>query len=129
MNYRNDKELMSTFIMETAEHLDEIETGILKLENSDRSVDEELVHAMFRAAHSIKAGASLLKFVNIETLSHSLENVLQQVRLGEVEMNSDRVTSLLMVIDMIRELGANPLVKDVGCSPTIIAKLRETIEQ
>ena len=86
------------------EHLTEIENGILVLEKSSRNNDDELVHSMFRAAHSIKAGANLLKFRNIEALSHDLENTLQKLRQKKLVLNKEIVDVFLKGIDKIEEM-------------------------
>jgi two-component system chemotaxis sensor kinase CheA len=59
---------------------------------------------MFRAAHSIKAGANLLKFRNIESLSHELENTLQKLRQQKIVLNKDIVDVFLKGIDKIEEM-------------------------
>ena len=86
------------------EHLTEIENGILVLEKNSRNNDDELVHSMFRAAHSIKAGANLLKFRNIEALSHELESTLQKLRQRKLVLNKEIVDVFLKGIDKIEEM-------------------------
>ncbi len=104
MDFSEDIKIVTTFIIETTEHLTEIEQGILLLENNGKNIDDELVHSMFRAAHSIKAGANLLKFRNIEVLSHELENTLQKLRLQKLVLNKDIVDIFLKGIDKIEEM-------------------------
>lgn len=104
MEFNEDIKIVKTFIVETTEHLTEIEHGILLLENNSQNIDDELVHSMFRAAHSIKAGANLLKFRNIEALSHELENTLQKLRLKQLVINKDIVDVFLKGIDKIEEM-------------------------
>ena len=104
MDFNDDKHIVKTFIEETMEHLTEIENGILVLEKNSRNTDDELVHSMFRAAHSIKAGAILLKFRNIEALSHDLENTLQKLRQKKLVLNKEIVDVFLKGIDKIEEM-------------------------
>lgn len=104
MDFSEDRHIVKTFITETTEHLTEIEYGILLLERKGRNVDGGLVHSMFRAAHSIKAGANLLKFRNIETLSHELEGTLHRLRQEELVLNKEIVDDFLKGIDDIREM-------------------------
>jgi len=104
MNFNEDNKIVNTFIEETTEHLTEIEHGILSLENNSQNIDDELVHSMFRAAHSIKAGANLLEFQNIEALSHKLENTLQKLRQQKLVLNKDIVDVLLKGLDKIEEI-------------------------
>jgi len=104
MIYQNDEEIVDIFVEETEEHLQEIEQGILAIEANREVIDEEMIHSMFRAAHSIKAGANLLKLKNIEKISHVLENCLQQIRQENIKLESDAVSLFLLGIDKIREL-------------------------
>lgn len=104
LDFKEDKEIIITFVEETKEHLTEIEAGILQLENSSENIDDELIHILFRAIHSVKAGANLLKFENIELLSHKLENILQLLRQKRLALNSEIVDTLLKSIDKIEEL-------------------------
>ena len=107
MDSKFDKEITSTFKAETREHLEEIENGILKLENSTLKQDYLLIQAMFRSAHSIKAGANLLEFKRIEKIAHVLENQLQKMLNGECRLDSEFATAFLQRIDQIRELVDN----------------------
>ncbi len=104
MDFKDDPEIVSIFIDETREHLANIELGILKLEDSEKDIDEELIHSLFRAAHSIKAGANLLELKNIESLSHGFENALQLLRQKKMVPNKDMVDIFLEGIDKLNEL-------------------------
>ena len=104
LDFQKDEEIVNTFIMETMEHLTEMESGILLLEGNTQTVDDELVHSMFRAAHSIKAGANLLEFSRIEELSHDLESTLQSLRHRKLDLNEEIVDGFLHGIDQIEEM-------------------------
>jgi len=49
-------ELLGTFFEESAEGLQQLETGLLSLEDGDGS-QQDVINDVFRAAHSIKGGA------------------------------------------------------------------------
>lgn len=104
MGFKQDDEIVNTFILETKDHLDEIESGALTLENNRNAIDDKLVHLMFRASHSIKAGANLLEYRNIERLAHEMENILDAIRTGRTQLSADLVTTFLEAIDLIREM-------------------------
>lgn len=104
MDFNEDKHIVKTFIMETTEHLTELEYGILLLEKNSRNIDDELVHSMFRAAHSIKAGANLLKFREIESSSHELESTLDKLRQQKLVLTKEIVDVFLKGIDKIQEM-------------------------
>ena len=48
--YMNDETLL-TYLEESREHLADIETNLLNIEESGADIDEELVNTVFRAAH------------------------------------------------------------------------------
>ena len=69
-----------TFIEESDEGLDVLESGLLALDSG--SADDEVIHAVFRAAHSIKGSSGNLKFNEMYELSRDLE-------LSAKEQNAD----------------------------------------
>ena len=104
IKFNEDEKIVTTFIEETKEHLTEIEQGILLLEKNSGNIDDGLVHSMFRAAHSIKAGANLLEFRNIEALSHEMENTMQNLRQQKLVLTKDIVDVFLKQIDKTEEM-------------------------
>lgn len=102
MKFRGDTEVLATYVEEVAQRMCEIETGLLALESGER-VDADAVHAMFRCAHSVKAGANLLELSRVERLAHELENGLQELR-GGARADQERVTRLLEAVDEVRSL-------------------------
>lgn len=99
-----DSEVLSTFLAESEDRLADIESGILVLESYGEEIDEELIHSIFRDAHSIKAGANLLGLENIERLAHGLENVLVLIREGRLIPDKTVASLLLEALDTINEL-------------------------
>lgn len=96
--------VLEVFLEETEERLNAVESGLLQMEADATNVDEELIHGIFRDAHSIKAGANLLKLSNIETLSHKLENILEMIRKKQGTPTDLTYTALLQTVDKLREL-------------------------
>jgi len=104
MHYKEDDEIISIFLEETKDHLIVLESGVLKLENQIIDANSRLIESLFRAAHSIKAAANLLKLKNIESISHELENILDMGRQGNWKMDSNTVSGFLKGLDMIKEM-------------------------
>ena len=67
------------FFEESLEGLDAMETALLAL---DEGGDKELVHTIFRAAHSIKGGAATFGFPEMAAFTHEAESLLDEVRDG-----------------------------------------------
>ena len=98
--------VLEVFQEETVERLDSMETGLLRLETMD-AIPSNLINSIFRDAHSVKAGANLLKLSTIETLAHKLENVLEMIRRNELPVSEAVITASLEALDKLRELMDN----------------------
>lgn len=91
-----------TFIEESREGLDVMETGLLGLDSG--ATDADTVNAIFRAAHSIKGGAGTFGFAAIATFTHLVETLLDQIRSGTREATPPTVALLLGAVDVMRAL-------------------------
>ena len=120
-----DEDILFTYITETKDHLVELENGILDLENNGAHLNQEMIHSMFRSAHSIKAGANLLKLKNIEQLSHVLENILQNIRQEKLVLTSEMVNVMLLALDTIGELVSHPELSDMANTSSLVSKLKQ----
>ncbi len=123
MRYQDDKEIIDTFITECQDHLEDLESGILALE--ENVSDDNLVHNMFRAAHSIKASANLLEFKNIESIAFCLEEVLQEIRIKKTILRSEQVSLFLKSLDRLGELVENLERSDLLDISPLVNKLNE----
>ncbi len=91
-----------TFFQESAEHLAEMESGLLRLEREPG--DGELLNAIFRAAHSIKGASGTFGFEDVAHFTHGLESLLDRLRGGEIQVTHALVDLLLRSQDLLREL-------------------------
>ncbi|MBD2187171.1 hybrid sensor histidine kinase/response regulator [Pseudanabaena mucicola] len=87
------------FKQEAPEFLQTIETGLLSL-REDRSTAN--VHAIMRAAHSIKGGSASLNLEGIKTIAHQLEDVFRSLYRFEGEIDGDVEGLLLQAYDCLR---------------------------
>ena len=115
---RRGDEILEVFLEETADRLDSIESGLLRLETCGLNCGEEAINAIFRDAHSVKAGSNLLKLGNIEELSHKLENVLEMIRKNKLHPSEMVITACLEAVDKLRDL-----VENVEKSDTISIRM------
>lgn len=109
-----DNELVAEFVIESNEHLANVESQLLAIEAGGANVDVDLVNTVFRAVHSIKGAAGFLGLRNINDLSHSLENVLNKLRNLELSPNSAMIDVLLRASDQLRSM-----INDVDSSDTL----------
>ncbi len=88
-----DMELLPEFIAEAGEHLDEMEANLIRLEEEPEN--REIIDDIFRDAHTIKGSSAYLGLKVTSELAHKLENLLEAVRQGELEVNSALIDTLI----------------------------------
>ncbi|WP_064123274.1 chemotaxis protein CheW [Halotalea alkalilenta] len=88
-----------TFFDEAQELLDDMEALLLGLDVE--RPDPETVAAIFRAAHSIKGGASTFDFTALQRTTHGLENLLDGVRQGSLALSPASIDLMLEVRDSL----------------------------
>jgi len=76
-----------TFFDEADELLADMEQHLLDL--VPEAPDSEQLNAIFRAAHSIKGGAGTFGFTILQETTHLMENLLDEARRGEMQLNTD----------------------------------------
>lgn len=91
-----------TFFDESREGLDAMETALLALDSG--STDHELVHTIFRAAHSIKGGAATFGFGDVAAFTHVAESLLEEVRSERRAVDSGLIEALLRSVDCLRAM-------------------------
>jgi two-component system, chemotaxis family, sensor kinase CheA len=77
-----DGDILHEFSNEAREHLDNIEQGILILE--DQPGDAAILSSIFRAFHTFKGASGFLRLLPVNRLSHELENLLDLARSGKL---------------------------------------------
>ncbi len=100
----DDDETLQMYIEESLDHLGDIESDLLTIEEGGANIDLDLVNNVFRAAHSVKGGAGFMGLTTIKDLSHHLENVLGLIRNSELTPNSTRISVLLKGFDKLENL-------------------------
>ena len=94
------KQFYQVFFEEAAELLADMETLLLALDVS--SPNPEDLNAIFRAAHSIKGGAGTFGFSDMTELTHVLESLLDKLRKGELEVQSEMIDVFLKAGDVLK---------------------------
>ncbi|MBE8965936.1 hybrid sensor histidine kinase/response regulator [Nostocales cyanobacterium LEGE 12452] len=77
----DDEELRDVFKVASEEHLQNLDDGLLHLENHPD--DLAVLEALMREAHSLKGDANMLGIKDIGTLAHQIEHVLTQLKRQE----------------------------------------------
>lgn len=102
--FGRDREVIATYKRETGERLKTLETGLRVLDRQREKPNPELVHDLFRATHSIKAGANLLGLKPVEALAHLMESILHHFRTGALAPDATNTLALQDGVDAIRIL-------------------------
>ena len=100
--------LLTEFLAECREHLQDIESDLLAIEQAGDDADIELINKVFRAAHSIKGGSAFFNLEKIKTLAHRTETALDMIRSRKMKINAETVNVLLNAFDALRDLINDP---------------------
>ncbi|WP_456475152.1 chemotaxis protein CheA [Candidatus Pyrohabitans sp.] len=85
------------FISESMEHLNSLTQGLLELEKGN----QEVIGEIFRAAHTLKGMSATMGYEGIARITHDMENLLDALRNGEVEITSEVIDVLFEAVDIL----------------------------
>lgn len=89
----------SVFFEEADEHLANMEALLLGLDIDQPDIEE--LNAIFRSAHSVKGGAATFGFEKLQRTTHIFENLLDDLRKGEMALRTDIVETFLETKDVL----------------------------
>ncbi len=90
------------FINEAQEHLEALNRSMVELERDPGNPD--VLTEIFRSAHTLKGMSATMGFDQLTELSHEMENVLEGMRGGDIEVSADIVDLLFGCFDMLGEM-------------------------
>jgi two-component system chemotaxis sensor kinase CheA len=93
-----DAELMQLFCTDCEDFLRDIEQGVLVLE--ERPDDPETLNTVFRAFHTFKGNAGMLKLVVLQRVAHELESLLDSARRGRLRLGRGEIDVILAGADL-----------------------------
>lgn len=96
----NDDDIQQIFFVECEEALEATETGLDACKAGTH--DDETINAIFRGVHSIKGGAGAFGHTALASYTHCFENLLGDIREGEVELTPQLTDLLLLACDLLR---------------------------
>lgn len=111
------------FREEAAEHLENLESALLELEQHPR--DERQINVAFRAMHTIKGAAGMVGYDHLSYFTHHLETLFENVRNGSLVLDQGLINLVLECRDQIEGLltRVSPSVESMAISETLIARL------
>lgn len=109
-----DASFLEQFVEEALENIEELVNGLLRLENEAGDEAAHTVKELFRFAHNLKGMSGAMGLDGITTVSHKMEDLLDQYRSGQGLPSSDEVDVLLSAADGLQGMvelsaeGENP---------------------
>ena len=94
--------IWAQFAVETEEHIEGIESLLVKADATELSPDE--ISTQFRAFHSLKGLSRVMELGALESVTHRAEDLLGLVRDGTTTLNKPAVDLLLRSLDSIKAL-------------------------
>ncbi|MGZ5544196.1 MAG: chemotaxis protein CheA, partial [Limisphaerales bacterium] len=101
LDLENDRDVLTEFIQESREHLQNIESGALALE--ENPTEAEALNSLFRAFHTFKGGSGFLKLAPINKLAHELESLLDLARQNRLSIDSTIIEIILNGGDALKQ--------------------------
>jgi len=97
--------VFASFLAESEEGLDMMEQSLLQMESSPS--EPELLHNVFRVAHSIKGNAASLELGELTGFAHVVEDLLDIFREQKALPSPELISLLLKAVDELRAMVAN----------------------
>jgi two-component system chemotaxis sensor kinase CheA len=94
-----DDQYLDAFIRESEEAITELNNSLLDLESDPE--DREAMDEIFRRAHTLKGNFGAMGFEDASNLAHAIEDLLDAMRQGEMEVTADRMDLVFAGVDQI----------------------------
>ncbi|HDR03662.1 MAG TPA: hypothetical protein ENN84_00235 [Candidatus Marinimicrobia bacterium] len=101
-DYGIEPEVLLEFIDESQEQLDK--TINICIENEGKVLGAKAIDEIFRTVHAIKGNSAFLNLMKIKNLAHSLENLMNLVRMGNAHFKGEVADKIISGIEMIQEM-------------------------
>ena len=98
----DDIEILTDFISEAEDNLNNIEVSLIELEQDPENTD--IINDIFRPFHTIKGVSGFLSLGKINRLSHATENLLDSARSGDFIINHSATDAILESVDLLKKL-------------------------
>jgi two-component system chemotaxis sensor kinase CheA len=96
------EQFRQTFFEECEELLQQLEQAAVTITSGAN--DPEALDSMFRAVHSIKAGAAAFELHRLVRFSHEYESVMERLRSGQAAMGEEDPAVLVKASDVLQDL-------------------------
>jgi len=90
---------LDAFVRETEENLVELNNALVDLEEDPE--DKAAMDGIFRTAHTLKGNFSAMGFQSIGDLGHAIEDLLDEIRKGHLEVSPPIMDAIFDGVDLI----------------------------
>ncbi len=97
------------FLAEAEEVIDSLNKDLViiyQAVSAGTKPDPSLLNNIFRAAHSLKGISGLFGYTDLSGLAHTMENMLDRLRMGKIELGDEVLDVLFEAVDMLRAIVA-----------------------
>jgi len=91
---------LDIFLVESGEHLENLNQKLVELEKNPGGLN--ILHEIFRSAHTLKGMSSTMGFEDMADLTHHMENVLEDLKEGILQVNTFTIDVLLKCLDRLQ---------------------------
>ncbi|MEM5643330.1 chemotaxis protein CheA [Bacillus toyonensis] len=116
--------LLNIFFEESEEHLQSLNENVLTLEQNPADMD--VVGEIFRSAHTFKGMSASMEFAEMADLTHKMENVLDEIRHGNIVVNADIIDVIFECIDNLEKMVAD--VQQGGMGNIDVVSTKQKLE-
>ncbi|MDA1523205.1 chemotaxis protein CheA [Bacillus cereus] len=113
-------DLLNIFFEESEEHLQSLNENVLTLEQNPTDMD--VVGEIFRSAHTFKGMSASMEFTEMADLTHKMENVLDEIRHGNIVVNTEIIDVIFECIDNLEKMVADVQQGGMGNIDVIATK-------
>ena len=92
--------IIEFFLIEAGEHLQNLNKGLLSLEQSPSDMD--LIDELFRAAHTLKGSAAMMGFQGVSDVAHTAEDMLGHFRSNTLPICKETLNFLFDSVDAVK---------------------------
>lgn len=102
-NTKDSDASLKEFLAEAEEIVESLNSDLMRLSSGGKK-DPSLLNNIFRASHTLKGLSGMFGFTAMATLSHKLEDLLDSLRLGKIELTPIIVDTLFEAISVLHSL-------------------------
>ncbi|MEM4407091.1 MAG: response regulator [Candidatus Methanomethylicaceae archaeon] len=98
----NRSELLEYFLSEADDHINTLDKGISELESDPDN--DTIIEDLYRAAHTLKGAAALVKLSTTSNIAHRMEDILEELKDRKIKADREIAGLLFYMLDSIKGL-------------------------